>query len=60
MATQATPLKDLYTNMAGLKQDFKVDWTETSKADWKVDWEETPVVVPPVTPAPTATPTPTV
>jgi hypothetical protein len=36
-----TNITELFTTMAGLKQDFKKDWKETSKKDWKVDWETT-------------------
>lgn len=32
-------IADLYANIPGLKQDFKVDWKEDAKADWKIDWD---------------------
>jgi hypothetical protein len=34
---------NLYAGIAGVKQDFKVDWKEDAKADWKVDWASVPV-----------------
>jgi hypothetical protein len=37
LPTIVAPIKDLFKNMK-CKQDFKVDWIETTKDDWKEDF----------------------
>ena len=37
-----TEIADLLASIPGVKQDWKQDWKETTKADWKYDWDETP------------------
>ena len=34
-------IQTLYTTIAGVKQDFKVNWKEDAKLDWKVTWAVT-------------------
>lgn len=47
-------ISNLFGSIPGLKQDWKDDWTETSKADWKFDWDST-VGEKPALPAPVNT-----
>jgi PKD repeat protein len=42
----STPIKNLYTAGVNTKQDYKVDWAETTKKDWKQDFAATHVVAP--------------
>ncbi len=37
-----TEIADMLATIPGVKQDWKEDWQETTKADWKYDWDETP------------------
>lgn len=44
----ATPIKDLFNSVPGVKKDWKEDWKEDAKPDWKEDWVAPPP--PPVIP----------
>jgi hypothetical protein len=47
-------ISNLFEGIPGVKQDWKTDWTETSKSDWKFDWDST-VGEKPALPAPVNT-----
>ena len=32
-------ISNLFNSVKGTKQDWKEDWTETSRQDWKFDWD---------------------
>lgn len=34
-----TNIASWLASIVGLKQDYKTNWTETTKADWKVTWK---------------------
>ena len=48
----STNIAQLYANIPGLKQDFKMDWKDNTKADWAT----AEVIVEPEVDAPEADP----
>jgi hypothetical protein len=47
MAVAKQPIADTLETNPNLNQDFRKDWTETTRKDWKEDWVQPEVPVQP-------------